>query len=148
MRPVHECSARELIAEARRRDENRRAGRPLDYVAADVRTPEQLEADDARREKELVREADRRMRAAGFTVWNLSQPRASKLTAGIPDRLYTCPSRGLAVFWEAKSATGRQRPDQRVFQEHADATGLHYVVGPPHELYAWCQACGVTVPLT
>lgn len=136
------------MAEARRRDENRRLGRPLDYVATEVRTPEQLAADDERREKELVREADRRMRAAGFHVVEYSQPRASKQTPGIPDREYFHPARGLFVKWEAKTPRGVQSPAQKEYQAWCDRCHVPYVVGPPHELYAWCQASGVTVPLT
>ena len=100
-------------------------------------------ADDARLEKQIVAAADKRLRALGFTVWNLSQPRASKIAAGVPDRLYTCPARGLAVLWEAKTAQGRQRPDQRVFQEHCDACGLHYVVGTDRALAAWLASRGI-----
>jgi hypothetical protein len=96
--------------------------------------------EDDRLEKAIVAAADKRMRALGFTVWNLSQPRASKIAAGVPDRLYTSPARGLALYWEAKTARGEQRPDQRVFQEHCEACGLHYVVGTDSALLGWLAA--------
>lgn len=96
-----------------------------------------VEADEARDERAVVVEGDRQMRARGFAVWNLSQPRASKIAAGVPDRLYTHPARRLAAFWEAKSATGRQRPDQRVFQEHMDACGIVYLLGTDAVLTDW-----------
>lgn len=99
-----------------------------------------VDEDDERVEKAIVAQADKCMRALGFTVWNLSQPRASKIAAGVPDRLYTSPARGLALYWEAKTVRGRQRPDQRTFQEHCEACGLHYVLGTDSVLAAWLAA--------
>jgi hypothetical protein len=69
------------------------------------------------------------MRALGFTVIRLSQKRVSKITPGVPDRRYYHPRRRLVLWWEAKSATGRQRPGQRSFQELCDAVGDPYVFG-------------------
>lgn len=100
---------------------------------------------DEREEKRIVADADKRMRALGFVVWNLSQPRASKIAPGIPDRLYTSPARGLAVFWEAKTVRGKQRPDQAHFQAHADACGLHYVIGTDLVLAVWLADRGITL---
>ena len=98
---------------------------------------------EARDEKRIVAQCDKQLRALGFTVWNLSQPRASKISPGIPDRLYTHSARGVALFWEAKTATGRQRPDQRVFQEHADAVGWPYILGTDQAVYDWLVAQGI-----
>ena len=143
MKPVHECSAEELIAEARRRDENRRLGRPLDYVAPDARTPEQLEADDARLEKEHEDNADKQLRALGFEVVRFSHPGRTKQTPGIADRRYYHRGRRLAFWWEAKSATGTQRPEQRNFQELVTDAGDLYVLGTDQDLFAWLIERGV-----
>jgi hypothetical protein len=140
MKPLHEMSLEEALSERNRRLELQRRGLPFDTptVCTGFETPDDVS--DARLEKAIVAAADKQLRSLGFVVWNLSQARASKIACGVPDRLYTCPSRGLAVFWEAKSATGTQRPDQRLFQEHMDACGWHYVVGTDRELYAWLLA--------
>lgn len=97
-------------------------------------------ADDARPEKAIVADADKRMRALGFRVWGLSQPRATKQSPGWPDRRYTHRERGIALWWEAKGPEGRQRPDQRVFQEDCEACGEMYVLGDDAVLSAWLLA--------
>jgi hypothetical protein len=98
---------------------------------------------DARDEKRVVAAADKQLRALGFVVVNLSQSRASKITPGVPDRLYMHPARGVALWWEAKTATGRQRPDQRQFQEWCDACDWPYVLGTDAALFGWLQEQGI-----
>jgi hypothetical protein len=88
-------------------------------------------------EDDVVDAGDRMMQSLGFTVIRLSQKRASKVTAGIPDRRYYHTRRRLKVWWEAKSATGKQRPDQRQFQMLCDATNDPYVLGGIEPLRAW-----------
>jgi hypothetical protein len=143
MKSILDMTPDEAAAEAERREQLRARGLPFHSSFAPPRSPAEQDADDDRLEKVIVAAADKRMRALGFVVWNLSQPRASKIAAGIPDRLYTSPSRGLALYWEAKSASGRQRPDQRVFQEHCEACGLHYVLGTDQALSDWLAVRGI-----
>lgn len=88
-------------------------------------------------EDDVVAEGDRMMRALGFDIVRFSQKRRSKVTEGIPDRRYYHRRRRLFVWWEAKSATGRQRPDQREFQILCDDTGDPYVLGGLERLRAW-----------
>jgi hypothetical protein len=120
-----------------------RQATPEEWAMSPAGALERADADDARLEKAIVVAGTKQMRALGFTAWNLSQARASKIAAGVPDVLFTHPARGIAVYWEAKSATGRQRPDQRVFQEHCTATGMPYVLGPDTALYDWLIAQGI-----
>lgn len=94
-------------------------------------------------EDEHVDAGDEMMLALGFTVIRLSQKRASKITAGVPDRRYYHPRRKIVLWWEAKSNTGRQRPEQRVFQELCDAVGDPYVLGPLESLKKHLVAIGV-----
>lgn len=143
MKPVHEMSAQELLAEQARRQENRRLGRPLDYVAAEVRTPEQQEADDERLEKEHEANADKQLAALGFEIVRFSRPGRTKQTPGIADRRYYHRARQLAFWWEAKSATGTQRPEQRNFQELVEASGDLYVLGTDQDLFTWLVERGV-----
>lgn len=95
-------------------------------------------------EKDLVAHADKQLRALGFRVISQSQPRHAKyLTPGIPDRLYFHRARGVAVYWEAKTATGEQSPSQKDFQDDCEACGWNYVLGTPDALYAWLIDHGI-----
>jgi hypothetical protein len=89
------------------------------------------------REKDVEHAGDQLMQTYGFRVIRFSQPRASKQTPGIPDRLYMHAQRQLVVWWEAKGPRGKQRPAQERFQALAIATGMEYVLGGVHELRAW-----------
>ena len=88
-------------------------------------------------EDDVVEEADRIMRALGFTVIRLSQKRASKVTPGVPDRYYLHPRRKLALWYEGKSSTGRARPEQLQFQQLCRDTGVHHVLGGLDRLREW-----------
>jgi hypothetical protein len=108
-----------------------------------VRTPEEQAADDERREKTIEFEGDKQLRALGFEIVKFSHPGKTKQTPGIPDRRYYHRGRRLAFWWEAKSATGTQRPDQKLFQEMCDAVGDPYVLGTDRDLFDWLVAHGI-----
>jgi hypothetical protein len=101
--------------------------------------------DEAALENAIEAEGDKLMRAHGFQVVRLSQVRRSKVHPGLPDRrFYRLPRPdaahtrlAYAVWWEAKSATGKQRPDQRAFQEMVEACGETYLLGTHEVLYMW-----------
>lgn len=80
-------------------------------------------------EAEELAEGDKWVRALRGVIYSFSQPRASKQTPGIADRLYCFPHIRIAFWWEAKSSTGRQRPDQKNFQRDVEACGQAYVLG-------------------
>jgi hypothetical protein len=93
-------------------------------------------------EKEIELRGDKLMQAHGFTVIKFSQPRASKQTAGIPDRRYYRPprfvkngstktlgQRGFSLWWDAKTTVGKQAPAQREFQQLVESCGEIYLVG-------------------
>lgn len=131
-----------------------RAGVPRDRALAaarrelgvtDVRSAEALEEADAREEKAVVAACDKQLRALGFVVVNFSQPRATKQTAGIPDREFFHPGRGVFAKWEAKTANGRQSPAQRQYQEWCDAAGITYLLGTDQVVYDWLVAQGIAV---
>jgi hypothetical protein len=95
---------------------------------------------ELRREKDVEHAGDKLMQAHGFTVVRLSQPRASKITPGVPDRRYyrtagdvsrpgTVVTGPFVAWWEAKTSTGKQSPAQREFQAMAEACGETYLVG-------------------
>jgi len=94
-------------------------------------------------EKAEERAAHKLADALGFEVYRLSQSRASRQSPGWPDLLLVCPAKGLAVWYEAKSATGKQSPAQRAFQAKVTACGHEYVVGTHHALVDWCRARGL-----
>lgn len=114
-------------------------------------------ADDDRLEKAIEHEGDRLMQSLGFEVVRFSHPGKTKQTPGISDRLYLrrprAPRLGgrpnmrndsFAVWVEFKSAKGRQRPGQKLFQELVEACGQEYVCGGLAELRAWLTARGLT----
>jgi hypothetical protein len=104
----------------------------------DTRTAAELEADDARDEKRIVRDVDKQMRSLGFRVINTSQPRHAKfITPGVPDRFYFHRARRIGLAWEAKTPTGEQSAAQRDFQLDMDACGWAYVLGTDQDLFTW-----------
>jgi hypothetical protein len=155
MKPVHEMSVAEALEVANRRTLNRQLGRPLDALPpltgmATFREHEvgftidlPPEDDDERLEKAIEHEADKQLRALGFEVVKFSHPGRTKQTPGIADRRYYHRGRRLAFWWEAKSPTGRQRPDQKLFQEMCDASGDLYVLGTDQDLFRWLVEQGI-----
>lgn len=122
------------------RDQLRALGVPADKVDAVAPDPARLEvspATNAMLESKVESEGDKLMLAFGFEVVRLSQRRASKLTAGLPDRRYYHRRRQLSCWWEVKSTTGRQRPDQREFQAMVEAVGETYLLGTYEVLRDW-----------
>lgn len=137
MKSVLDMSPEEAAAEARRREQLRARGLPFDTPLEQLRTPAELEADDERLEKAIELAADKQFAALGFEVVKFSHPGRTKQTPGIPDRRYYHRARRLALWWEAKSPTGRQRPEQRHFQEMVEACGELYVLGTDRDLFTW-----------
>jgi len=88
-------------------------------------------------EKDHEHKGDQLMGRYGFTVIRLSQPRASMITPGVPDRRYYSTARGIAFWWEAKREDGKQSRAQRDFQKLCDATGDVYFCGTFDELAKW-----------
>jgi hypothetical protein len=98
------------------------------------------EQDDARLEKQIEFAGDKQLKALGFEVVKFSHPGKTKQTPGIADRRYYHRARRICFWWEAKSATGRQRPDQALFQEMCDAVGDPYCLGTDADLFTWLLA--------
>jgi hypothetical protein len=140
VKSILDMSPDEARAEADRRRALQRRGLPFDSVVEQLRTPAEQDADDERLEKLHELEGDKQMRALGFEVVRFSHPGRTKQTPGIPDRRYYHRPRRLVLWWEAKSATGRQRPDQRWFQEMCEACGEIYVLGTDRDLFTWLVA--------
>ena len=90
-------------------------------------------------EKQVERMGDRLMETLGFEVVRFSQARQTMQTEGIPDRRYYHRGRKLAVWWEAKSPRGKQRPAQRRFQEMCESVGEAYVLGGTEALAEWVR---------
>ncbi|HKA65434.1 MAG TPA: hypothetical protein VKD00_06915 [Methyloceanibacter sp.] len=102
---------------------------------------------DWRTEKQVEHAGDELMASVfgddrDFKIVRLSQSRATMQTPGIPDRRYYMPKRRMAVWWEAKTAIGRQSPFQAAFQVTCEACGEEYVVGTDEVLVDWLVAKG------
>lgn len=88
------------------------------------------EIDDGALEDKHVDEADKLVRALGGHVVRNSQKRASKVTPGIPDRIYFFPSHRRAFWWEAKKDGGKMSSAQEWFAELCAGCGWLHVAGP------------------
>ena len=100
---------------------------------------------DTRTEKQVEHAGDELMASVfgddlDFKIVRFSQARATKQTPGIPDRRYYMPKRRMAVWWEAKTAIGRQSTFQAAFQAICEACGEEYVVGTDEALVDWLVA--------
>jgi hypothetical protein len=136
----------EVRREAERRQRLRAEGARSFDAARGVPVPE-VEEDAL--EKAIEHEGDKLMAALGFEIVRLSQARASKVTPGVPDRRYyrrpriversdgRYITRAFACWWDAKTTTGTQRPDQKLFQEMVEAVGETYLVGTHEALIRW-----------
>lgn len=115
----------------------------------------EIPATDSRRlEKQIEHECDVMMQKLGFEVIRFSHPGKTRQTPGIPDRRYYHRNRirlvgrdmtvAYFVVWvEFKSATGTQRPGQKLFQELVTDCGEDYVLGGVEELVKWLVDRGV-----
>lgn len=100
-------------------------------------------------EKSVAKDCDRLMLRMEWTVVKLSQRgsralnRTSAVSAGVPDRKYY---RGSDTFWfECKQEDGKQRPEQKAFQEMCERAGELYVIGGLAELTKFLQSWGEKV---
>lgn len=130
MKNFLDMSMEEQIAEAARRDDRKARGLPLQPT--EVELAERSEEEDRRLEKEIQAEVMDLLRAYGFTVFNLSQPRATKQTPGIGDVYAVNPWRRRVLWFETKTPDGRQSPDQVEFQVlhvQLESSTITYVPG-------------------
>lgn len=130
MKNFLDMSMEEQIAEAARRDDRKARGLPLQPT--EVELAERSEEEDRRLEKEIQAEVMDLLRAYGFTVYNLSQPRATKQTPGIGDVYAVNPWRRRVLWFETKTPDGRQSPDQVEFQVlhvQLESSSISYVPG-------------------
>ncbi|MEO7457070.1 MAG: hypothetical protein ABIY52_12480 [Gemmatimonadaceae bacterium] len=148
-KPVHEMTGTELLDEQRRREENRRLGRPLTFVAPEeiAAAVEQLERDARVHEKEEQRAIRKMAIAIGFRVYWLSQARETKQTPGIPDLWLSLEAIGFAAWWETKRQVGGQRSTaQEEFAQECIAARIPYGFGDRYEFAQWLARHGFTAP--
>lgn len=107
----------------------------LKYAAAKYpNAVRQQDAKDEQRENVLEKEEQREIRklfkAFGFTVYSLSQARASKQTPGLADLYCVHRDQPIALWFETKRQHGGRLSDaQREFQEGNNRCGIRSVVG-------------------
>ena len=149
MKSVLDMTAAELLEEQARRDANRRAGRPLDYVPPEVivqHAADQLKrADVLEKAEQLV--ITKMARAIGCTVRSTSQARASKVAPGIPDLWISHRARCFAGWFEVKrQAGGRTSSEQLDFGEECRAAGVAYGRGDRYDFHRWLTDSGFPAP--
>ena len=95
------------------------------------------------REAEVKRRVYALLRRLGCHIADLSQGRRSHVAPGLPDA-YVWPPAGKPPFWyEAKSPDGKQRSEQRVFQQRCELAGVGYVLGGYTDIEAHLRTIGV-----
>lgn len=141
-RVVDFSNAEEVRREAQRRQMLRDGG--ARSFASPVSDAERAieDAELGRLEKEIEHECDRLARALGFQVVRFSHPGKTKQTPGIPDRRYYHVARRVALWLEVKAPAGKQRPDQRLFQEMCESVGETYLLGGLGDFRRWLIAGG------
>lgn len=86
---------------------------------------------------------DQLAQKCGAKVLRFSHPGKTKQTEGIADRLYCFVALGFAIWWEAKSEEGDQRPGQVQFEETVTSCGHQYRVGGFGDFKAWLIDRGI-----
>lgn len=106
------------------------AARALLVTAAGEEVPpaEQPVPGPDAREKEVQREVKKLLSRRGCAVYDTSQPRASKVTPGLPDLVVFDRFRGL-IFIEVKAPGGKPSPEQVRFRELCAGFGVNHVMG-------------------
>ncbi len=82
------------------------------------------------REKQIQTDGVKNLKLLGYDVWNLSQVRASKQTAGLPDTFVA--GHGECFWIEWKTPDGRHPEPQRYFQKVVTENGI--------PVYVWRSA--------
>ncbi len=86
-------------------------------------------------------------RAIGFEVYNLSQPRASKQTPGLPDLWLSHAGAEFAGWFECKRAVGGKRSTAQIaFGEQCVAAKIPYGFGSRFEFAKYLTQYGFTPP--
>lgn len=127
MRDFMAMSSDEKIAEAARRQVRREKGLPFEETPKERIEREREE--DARLEGEIQQDCWKELRAAGFTMYWLSQKRRTKQSPGLGDLYGVHEAKGLVVWVEVKTPTGEQSPAQRDFERVHAGTPVAIVVG-------------------
>ena len=149
MKAVQDMTAAELLEEQRRREANRAAGRPLDYVAPELLAQQAAEIERSKdvAEKDEQRAIRKMAIALGFRVYWLSQARATKQTPGMPDLWLAHQERGLAGWWETKRQIGGERSSaQADFADECAASGILYGFGDRYAFANWLSEHEFTPP--
>ena len=84
-------------------------------------------------------------RAAGCTVYWLSQYRRSNQTPGLPDLWVMAPHIGTAWWHEVKTGRGKRTAPQLRFAEECHASGIGYTVGGIDDAREQLVAVGLAV---
>lgn len=125
---IYSMSPDEVMMEANRRREARELGIKLEQAVIRKSTAE-IDRDRTKREKAIQVEIVKTYRAFGFVVYELSQPRATMQTEGIPDLHCMHPRRGVALWHESKTLDGELRPAQQEFRNFCRATNQLHTYG-------------------
>lgn len=130
MKAWEDMNVQEKLAEIARRDLRRKQGKPLQPTTIEIE--KRSAEDDARLEKSIQWDVIVLLRAYNFTVWNLSQSRATRQGEGLADLYAVHVDRRQILWFETKTPTGASSPAQlefQVFHAQLGIEGVRYVVG-------------------
>ena len=99
-------------------------------------------------EKDVQKDVIKNAKQFGCEVVKFAQPFGSLQTPGIADLRIRHRGRKKAAWFEVKTPTGKQSPDQKVFQEGEEAVGQRYVMGGVPELIALLREWGFKLGAT
>lgn len=86
------------------------------------------------RESDVKRQVFALLRGLGCHIEDLSQYRPSRIAPGLPDAYVWLPFGKPPCWFEAKAPHGKQRPEQRAFQQRCERAGVGYVLGGRAEM--------------
>lgn len=130
MKQWDDMTYEEKLAEVERRRIRKEQGLPIQPTAIEIQ--KRSAEEDARLEKEIQWDVIVLLRAYNFTVWNLSQSRATRQGEGLADLYAVHVDRRQILWFETKTPTGSSSPAQlefQVFHAQLGIEGVRYVVG-------------------
>ena len=95
------------------------------------------------RETDVQRQVTELLQSVGAFVLRTNQPRASRVSPGLPDIICLLPRRLGVLFVECKSKTGKQNDAQILVEARAAHAGVPYVLGGIEEVREWLTTAGI-----
>ena len=100
---------------------------------------------DLLREVDVQKQGTELLQSLGAFCLRTNQPRASRVSPGLPDVIALLPRRLGVIFWETKRPGGRQSDAQILVEARCQQAGVPYVCGDLQALRAFLVERGLLV---